>query len=220
MAPAGIDKSAVVDGSPSFETVEQLLDAEPKAIADAAVDPTMAAVTYWGQLKDMGLDYGWGPTAFFENLIELSYLNTGLGWAGCIGLSTIAIRTALFYFQVQGSNAGAQLAALKPALQPIMDEMEAAKRRGDDERANALKLKQQAVMGEMGGSLYKSFLTPVMQGVFGYGAFRCLRGMTNLPVAGMETEGYAWFSDLTIADPLYILPAATGAIMFGIMKVC
>ena len=74
-------------------------------------------------------------------------------------------------------------------------------------------------MGEAGGALWQSLMTPVLQGVFGFGAFRCLRGMTTLPVPGLSTEGWAWFTDLTVSDPYYILPMATGGIMYVIIKV-
>jgi YidC/Oxa1 family membrane protein insertase len=224
LAPAGIDRPAIVDGtlsSTNSRTVEDLLDVDLAPAKDAIplVDPT-ATISYWGNLKDLGLDYGWGTSALFENLVELSYLNTELGWTGSIALSALAIRCGLFYFQIQGSDAGAKLAAMKPVLQPIMDEMEAAKRDGNEERVQACKRKQKAIMGEVGGALWKTLSTPALQMVLGFGAFRCLRGMTSLPVPGMNTEGLWWFTDLTVSDPLYILPLATGGIMYTIIKVC
>lgn len=38
-----------------------------------------------------------------------------------------------------------------------------------------------------------------------------LRGMCNVPVPSMTQGGLAWFPDLTVADPLYILPVFTCA---------
>lgn len=101
----------------------------------------------------------------------------------------------------------------------MMDEMEAAKRAGDEEKASQLKMKQGLIMKEVGADLFKSMYTPLAQMVLGFGAFRCLRGMSSLPVPGMTTEGWLWFADLTVADPLYILPVATAASMFVVIKV-
>lgn len=201
--------------------MEDLLGLDPTPVTDAVplVDPG-ATISYWGNLKDLGLDYGWGTSALFENLVELSYLHSELGWSGSIALSALAIRCGLFFFQAKGSDSGAKLAAMKPVLQPLMDEMEAAKRAGNEDKVMACKMKQKAIMGEVGGALWKSLSTPLLQMMLGFGAFRCLRGMTTLPVPGMTTEGWLWFTDLTVADPYYILPMATGSIMYAIIKVC
>ncbi|KAF2685351.1 hypothetical protein K458DRAFT_301278 [Lentithecium fluviatile CBS 122367] len=222
LAPAGIDQPAVVDSvatAGSSQTVEDLLGVEPPPVPDTVplVDPT-AVVTYWGNMKELGLDYGWGPSAVFESLVELSYLNTTLGWGGSICLSALAIRCALFYFQVKGSDAGAKLAAMKPLLQPIVDEIEQAKRAGKDDKVLALKMKQKGIMGEAGGAFLPTLATPIMQGIFSFGAFRCIRGMASLPVPEMSSGGMLWFTDLTVSDPLFILPVIAGGTMYTIMK--
>ena len=41
-----------------------------------------------------------------------------------------------------------------------------------------------------------------------------LRGMANCPVESMKMGGYAWFVDLTSADPLYLLPILTSTSLF------
>ena len=41
-----------------------------------------------------------------------------------------------------------------------------------------------------------------------------LRGMANLPVESMTWGGLAWFSDLSVADPYYVLPVLTSATMY------
>ncbi|KAJ4293315.1 hypothetical protein N0V90_008597 [Kalmusia sp. IMI 367209] len=223
LQPAGVDQPAATANTAQnveAKSVEELLSLDPTASVDsnAFVDP-ITPITYWGNLKDLGLDYGWGPSAFFESLVELTYINTELGWAGAILASALILRTGLFFmFQRPGSDAMAKTAALRPALQPMMDELEQAKRMGDDDRVQALKLKQQGIMKEFGGPMGKSLGAGVAQAVFGFGAFRSLRGMSTLPVPGMSTEGLAWFTDLTVHDPYYVLPLVTGGIMYSIMR--
>lgn len=48
----------------------------------------------------------------------------------------------------------------------------------------------------------------LLQAVFGFGAFKLTRAMAALPVPGFETGGFAWITDLTVCDPLYITPLA------------
>ena len=38
--------------------------------------------------------------------------------------------------------------------------------------------------------------------------------MANCPVDSMKTGGLSWFSDLTVADPYYILPILTSVTLF------
>jgi YidC/Oxa1 family membrane protein insertase len=64
--------------------------------------------------------------------------------------------------------------------------------------------------------LYLGFL----QIPLGIGMFRLLRNMSEIPVPGLETGGLLWFSDLTVPDPLYILPLVGPVLIFGAIKVC
>ena len=45
-----------------------------------------------------------------------------------------------------------------------------------------------------------------------------LRGMANLPVESMCNGGLGWFTDLSISDPFYLLPAATATTLFLQLK--
>lgn len=57
-----------------------------------------------------------------------------------------------------------------------------------------------------------------LQAWVGISAFRCLRAMGQLPVPGMDHDGFLWFADLTVKDPYFFLPAATTAIMYFVFK--
>merc|ERR1719347_1586585 len=48
--------------------------------------------------------------------------------------------------------------------------------------------------------------------------FFALRGMANCPVESMKFGGMGWFTDLTICDPMYILPLLTSTTLFLNMK--
>ncbi|KAF2705786.1 hypothetical protein K504DRAFT_505522 [Pleomassaria siparia CBS 279.74] len=217
LSPAGIDSPAVVDGaSPELlGTIEELLanplDHVPK------IDPSIT-IDHYGQLKELGLDYGWGTTAFFEWLIEHVHITTGLGWLPSIVVCTSIIRVVLFYFQARGSDNMGKLAAMKPVLEEYQTKSEQAIRAGDKQQEQFYKFKQAEINKQAGVRLSQGVAAPLMLGVFGFGAFRCLRGMSSLPAPGMSEAGILWFTDLTIPDPYYALPAITGAIMYAVMK--
>ena len=51
-------------------------------------------------------------------------------------------------------------------------------------------------------------------GLFFTSMFFGLRGMTGAPVESLSTGGILWFTDLTLADPLCVLPVLTATTLF------
>ncbi|KAH7396331.1 mitochondrial export translocase Oxa1 [Pyrenochaeta sp. MPI-SDFR-AT-0127] len=235
LAPAGIDKAAVVDGTSSSastvaenastlsgsgpKTVDELLGIDPvqNALPAAEIDPTRL-IDHAGQLKELGLDYGWGMTTVFEKTIETIYLQSGWGWAGSIIAAGVVVRCATFFFQALSSDKMAAMAALAPVTKPLQDKMEAAVARGDKQQADLYRLQQQEIMKPYVGGFLSMGGFMIVQGWIGFSAFRFLRAMGDLPVPGMNQDGFLWFSDLTVRDPYFILPAATTAIMYTVFK--
>ncbi|KAJ4314306.1 hypothetical protein N0V94_006526 [Neodidymelliopsis sp. IMI 364377] len=229
IAPAAIDKAAVTESAVTpaegaadeldAKTLDQLLGHEPvkDVIPKPDIDPTQL-IDHAGQLKELGLDYGWGITTMFEKLIETMYLQTGWGWAGSIVATTVVVRSGMFFFQALSSDKMAALAALKPVTGPLQEKMTAALAAGDKQKADLIKMQQAAIMKPyMGGMVSMAGFTAV-QAVVGFCAFRFLRAMGELPVPGMAHDGFLWFSDLTARDPYFILPATTTFIMYKIFK--
>jgi YidC/Oxa1 family membrane protein insertase len=202
------------------KTIDDLLGLEPTkdVIPKAEFDPT-ALIDHAGQLKELGLDYGWGMTTLFEKTMEQIYLNTGYGWAGSIIIAGVAVRCVTFFFQALSSDKMANLAALKPVTQPIQEKLEEAIARGDKNQEQMLKMKQAQIMAPHMGGMFSMGGFMVIQGWIGFCAFRLLRAMGELPVPGMTQDGLLWFTDLTVRDPYFILPAATTGIFYAIFKV-
>jgi YidC/Oxa1 family membrane protein insertase len=234
LAPAGIDKAPVAnstsdatsttaDSMAAFndpKTIQDLLGSEPvkDVIPKPEIDPN-ALIDHAGQLKELGLDYGWGITTLFERTIEHIYLNTGYGWAGSIIVASVVVRCVTFLFQALSSDRMAALAALKPLTQPIQEKMEAALARGDRQAERNYKMRYAEILRpHMGGAFSMGGLM-IMQAWIGFSAFRCLRAMGELPVPGMRHDGYLWFKDLTVADPYYLIPAAIVTVFYAISKV-
>ena len=236
LAPAAIDKAAVVDGAsdvagPTAEsastisdpkTLNEVFDIDP--VKDALptntleIDPTRL-IDHVGQMKEMGLDYGYGMTTLMEQAIESIYISSGWGWAGSIVAAAVAVRCATFTLQALSSDKMAVMASLAPVTKPLQDKMEAALARGDKQQADMYKMQQAEIMRPYLGGIASMSGFMIVQAWVGFSAFRLLRAMSELPVPGMAQDGFLWFTDLTSRDPYFILPAATTAIMYTVFKV-
>lgn len=231
IAPAGIDKAAVTesgitpadDSSSTLDaqTLDELLGQNPvkDAVPKADLDPTQL-IDHTGQLSELGLDYGYGITTTFQRLLETIYLETGWGWAGSIMAATVVVRSGMFIFQALSSDKMAAMAALKPLTGPLQEKLNTAIAAGDKQKQDLYRMQQAAVMKPYYGGMGWMAGFTVVQGVVGFSAFRCLRAMGELPVPGMVNDGFLWFTDLSVRDPYFILPATTTFIMYKIFKVC
>jgi len=236
LAPAAIDKAAVVDGasdvaSPSTEsastisdpqTLHELFGIDP--VKDTLptdsieIDPTRL-IDHVGQMKEMGLDYGYGMTTLMEQAIESIYISSGWGWAGSIMAAALAVRCATFALQALSSDKIAVMASLGPVTKPLQEKMDAALARGDKQQADMYKMQQAEVIKPYVGGMLSMTGFMVAQGWIGFSAFRLLRAMSELPIPGMTQDGFLWFADLTSRDPYFILPVATTGIMYTVFKV-
>ncbi|KIW07013.1 uncharacterized protein PV09_01908 [Verruconis gallopava] len=185
------------------------------AAAEAAsINPVLLDnITQIGQLKQLGLDYGWGPTSCVEWVVEHIHVYAGTPWYGTIILSAIAMRLLMIYPFYRMSNQQAKLQRLHPQLQHYMAEYQAAQVSGD-KLAAQIASKQVSIVRRKNGVSMGWMLAPVFaQGVFGFGAFKLTRAMAALPVPGFETGGIAWLTNLTLPDPYFITPIALGVTM-------
>lgn len=46
-----------------------------------------------------------------------------------------------------------------------------------------------------------------------------IREMTSLPVQSLQNGGIMWFTDLTVPDPLYVLPFITMSTLLATIEV-
>lgn len=189
----------------------------PPVRLPADFDPTQL-IDHVGQLKELGLDYGWGITAMLETALENIYLTTGWGWAGSIIASCFGVRALIFFLQVKNSDKMAVMASLRPVTQPIQDKLDAALARGDNAQANILRLQQQEIMKPYMSGMASAGGFMLAQAWLGFSAFRLLRALGELPVPGMAHDGYLWFTNLTVGDPYYLLPLATSGLMYTVLK--
>lgn len=173
-----------------------------------------------GYLKEVcGLDYGWGPTAILEFVVEHMHIFGGLTWAASIVGSAILIRLLVLRPSMQSSNISIRMKQANPILEPLRAEYKEATLAKDNVKQAQAAAQMRMIMKEYNVTYGKLLLPALIQIPLSFGGFRLFRGMTALPVPALETEEWLWMSDLTQSDPLMILPLISAASLYVSMKV-
>ncbi|KAI1943651.1 hypothetical protein LOZ66_000235 [Ophidiomyces ophidiicola] len=170
-----------------------------------------------GYLKELGLDFGFGPSSFIQMLLETIHIYSGLPWWGSTIAAALVIRVVLFKFNLNASDTSAKLRHIDPLTKPLQERMIAAAQQGN--QLEALKFKQEIslIRSQHGVKMWKSF-APLLQIPLGVGFFRVLRAMATLPVPALLSEQFLWISDVSLGDPFFILPIVTGGATYLAMK--
>ena len=184
---------------------------------DFFVDLTNVPVQI-GYLKELGLDYGWGPTASMQSIIEYIHVFGDTPWWLSITLAIVGVRFGVVKLYINAADTSAKLAAIKPITDPITQLMKKAQLAGDQRGVMENRQNLSMIHSRADIKLWKAFL-PLVQVFIGFGTFRLLRGMSSLPVPGFDTGGILWFHDLTMKDPFYALPISTAVLTLIVMKV-
>lgn len=208
---------------------EPLTDASPTGAADLSsisdivnnnAGEILSRAEGIGYLKSLGLDYGWGFTSTMQWCLEHVHAWTGLGWAGAIMTTAVLMRAVMFYPQIQATKFSVDMKRMQedPRSAEVMAGIKKSMREGD--RAS----QQQAQL--LNNILRKEYNVPMSRMAwsfipipFSIGLFRIITGMTHIPVPALETAGFLWFHDLTIADPYMVLPFIATAIMIVTIEV-
>jgi YidC/Oxa1 family membrane protein insertase len=168
-----------------------------------------------GYLKAIGLDYGYGPTATIEWVLEHIHVMGGLPWWGAIAATAILVRVVTFPLYLKSADQAARATALVSVTKPIQDQMKAAQEAGDQTAIMQAWTQLRAVRKRAGLSFVTQMFPMVVQGVLGFCSFKLMRAMSALPVPGMQDGGFGWVTDLTVSDGYLLLPA----LMAGSMHV-
>ncbi|KAL4942899.1 hypothetical protein BDV06DRAFT_191108 [Aspergillus oleicola] len=166
-----------------------------------------------GYLKDLGLDYGWGPSAFMQYMLEHMHMYTGLPWLASLVATGILVRTLMLPLFFKSGDQGARMANSFKATQPVRLRMFAASRDQNRMEIAQCRAELKKINDELGIKQRWIWAPMLVQMPIGFGIFRVVRGMCNLPVPALAHEQFAWITDLTAIDPYFILPIAASVIL-------
>lgn len=171
----------------------------------------------YGDLKAMGLVH-FTPVGGLETVLEAVHISTGLPWWATIAATTVMIRTALVPFIVKLQGNTARLHNVKPQLERLTENMKLAKETNDTAALARFSAQTQELFAKNDCNPLKSLVLPLLQAPVMISFYLALRDMANLPVPQFKEGGIGWFTDLTIADPTYVLPVASSLGFLAIME--
>ncbi|PSR77509.1 60Kd inner membrane protein-domain-containing protein [Coniella lustricola] len=162
-----------------------------------------------GYLSELGLDYGWGPTSMCQWIVEHLHFTSGLPWWAAIVGGALVIRAGMAYpaLLAQFESKKAREMREDPLYKATQQRQMVALATRSLSPAETMELRVQLNMikKQYDVKMWKMFF-PMLQFPFAIGMFKLTRGMAALPVPGFESAGILWFTDLSMPDPLYILP--------------
>lgn len=174
-----------------------------------------------GYLKEVcGLDFGWGPAAMAEWLLEHIHVVGGFTWVTSSILVAALIRMFLFVGLARSSDMGARLKAAKPMLEPVQAKMREAASTKDRKKQLEARAELAAIRREYEISYTPLFLPVMVQIPAGIAGYRLLSNMAQIPVPALTTEQFLWMHNLTTGDPYFIFPLLNAVFVHFTIVVC
>ncbi|KAG5947117.1 hypothetical protein E4U59_002097 [Claviceps monticola] len=206
---------------PAESFASSSMGADLSSISDLSTEQSILNISEQiGYLKVLGLDYGWGPTSIMQWTLEHVHIYTGLTWGLSMAATAVLLRVLFFYPQVRAMHFSAKMQEMRkdPRSEEAKNLITESIRTRDMEKRQRGQLINSLLKNEYGISSW-SILWSLGQIPFTYGLFRIVTGMTHIPVPALENAGFLWFTDLTVADPYYILPALSTVFMIATLSI-
>ncbi|KAF7664286.1 hypothetical protein LDENG_00182880 [Lucifuga dentata] len=215
-SPLVLDSSPALTSADPAPVVTQPIIEQLAEVPPAAAEVLQATVTE-SSLAELGLA-GSTPVGLIQNLLEFMHVDLGLPWWGAIVAGTVLARLAVFPVIVKGQREAAKLNNVLPEMTKLTNRMNEAKQSGN--RFEFAKAYSELNLFQKKNDVnpLRGFLVPLVQAPIFVSFFIALRKMAYLPVPSLQTGGTLWFTDLTAADPFYILPLAVTGTMFFILE--
>lgn len=214
--PLVSDSSPALMSADPIPVVTQPIIEQVAEVPPTAVEVLQAAATE-SSLAELGLA-AHTPVGLIQNLLEFMHVDLGLPWWGAIVAGTVLARLAVFPVIVKGQREAAKLNNVLPEMTKLTNRMNEAKQSGN--KFDFAKAYSDLSLFQKKNDVnpLRGFLVPLVQAPVFISFFIALRKMAYLPVPSLQTGGLLWFTDLSAADPFYILPIAVTGTMFFILE--
>ncbi|XP_070070743.1 mitochondrial inner membrane protein OXA1L [Drosophila takahashii] len=157
---------------------------------------------------------GWSPVGLVQNCMEFIHCTWEIPWWGAIAMGTLAVRTIIFPLVILAQRNSAKMNNNMPQMQMLQLKMTEARQSGNAIESARYAQEMMLFMREKGVNPLKNMVVPLAQAPLFISFFMGLRQMANAPVESMRDGGLFWFTDLTMADPFYLLPMITSATLY------
>ncbi|XP_063313200.1 mitochondrial inner membrane protein OXA1L [Pelobates fuscus] len=183
------------------------------------VPPTFSEAL--GQVDQSLSELGLGastPVGMVQNFLEFLHVGVGLPWWGAIVTGTVIARVLVFPLMAKGLREAAKLNNHMPQINAFTTRMNEAKQSGNKFEFSKAYSDLTLYQKKHDVNPLRGFLVPLIQAPVFISFFMALRQMSYLPVPSLQTGGLWWFTDLTAADPFYILPVFVTCTMWAVLE--
>ncbi|KAJ9053726.1 hypothetical protein DSO57_1021517 [Entomophthora muscae] len=178
---------------------------EPTSLPE--IDPN--APLHFGSFAELGL-CNYTPVGLLEKLMEVVAVTTGMPWWATIGVVTLFIRAATLPLIIHTNQRSTRLHNIKPDMDAISARLKRAQESQDPFEIQVQTQKMKALFKTHDINPLSVFIGPLVQAPIMISFFLALRAMAEAPVPFFNVGGLSWITDLTVADPYYILPVLSG----------
>ncbi|WVF68495.1 hypothetical protein IAT40_003262 [Kwoniella sp. CBS 6097] len=194
--------------SPLSPTLEDLILNSGKPLEEVInSQEAIHAAMKVSDLKLMGMEHGFfSISGWFTDAIVAIHTTTGLPWWATIASITVAIRLALSPILISTQKHNVRLAAVNPQIQAFMERAKEAQAKQDVHAQTVVGQAMRQLMKDHNVNPLRALLLPAIQLPVFFTFFTVVRGLANLPLPQLKEGGFGWVTDLTVADPYYILP--------------
>lgn len=192
----------------------------PSVPIEEVAPVVVQALTPIGEPTFASLDLGgYSPVGILQSSLEYLHVSCDLPWYATIIASTFVIRMLLTPIVVKSQQNAALMRNIMPEMQEIQNKITEARQMGNAVAYAEHNQELIAMMQSKGVNPIKNLLVPMAQVPIFLSYFIGIRGMVNAPVESLQTGGTLWFTDLTLADPYYLLPLITCSTLALTLKI-
>jgi YidC/Oxa1 family membrane protein insertase len=220
-APTSDNESAIVLNS--FDDEDHMNNTPDIGDAKPSVDETLNKLfeeqtntsDAWYATAETAAANAWDPCWYnvADNAIlaihaiqEATHLSYGLS----IVATTVVLRLALFPVMVHAQRTASRMAHVQPELNVLKERYE---RLSSPTRNDQLQFStnMKALFKKYKVNPFSSVLAPAIQIPLFIGMFFGIKKVSTYFPDELKAGGFFWFTDLTVPDPLYLLPALSSA---------
>ncbi|KAL1780427.1 mitochondrial inner membrane protein OXA1L [Sigmodon hispidus] len=158
------------------------------------------------------------PVGLIQNLLEFMHVDMGLPWWGAIVTCTVLARCLVLPLIVKGQREAAKMHNHMPMIHKFSTRIKDAKLAGDHAELCRASIEMATYQRKHDIKFFRPLILPLTQAPLFISFFIALREMANLPVPSLQTGGLWWFQDLTISDPIYVLPVLVTFTMWSVIE--
>lgn len=171
---------------------------------------------FHSELKSFGLCNA-NPVGLIQTCLENVHL-MGLPWWASIACCTIALRTICFPISLRIQRNAAKVSIVKPKLDDLSFKMREAKAHNDLVEVKRTTMEIQKLAKDHDLNPLKILFMPFVQAPLMISFFLAIKGISQAKVPSFMEGGLFWFLDLSVQDPLMILPCLSAFSFIMVME--